>query len=454
MGIIRKSLGAITLTAGILLATAPSAETLRDTLVQAYKHSGLLDRSRALLRAADEDVAVALAQVRPIIGWSSSATISRQGALAENRSANLSVTADMVLYDFGRNQLAIEAAKETVLATREALTGVEQQVFLSAVAAYMNTRRATEFVALRRNNVRVITEQLRAARDRFEVGEVTRTDVAQAEARLAEARNGLASAEGDLRTQREVFRAAVGRYPGALAAPRGVPKTAKSIEGAKSTANRMHPSMKEAQRNITIAELNVQRAKAAMRPQLNLRGSLGVADGGSTSKSLSLQAQGTIYRGGELSARLRQAMARRDASRAALHITRHDVSREVGSAYSRVLTARASLQSSEQQIRAARVAFRGVREEATLGARTTLDVLNAEQALLDAQAARLAAAAEEQIAAYTLLSSMGLLTVDHLNLNVTRYDPAAYYNLVKDAPVPLSKQGQQLDRVLKSLGKK
>ena len=162
--------------------------------------------------------------------------------------------------------------------------------------------------------------------------------------------------------------------------------------------------------------------------------------------------RGTRSAGLRLSSTVRQFMARRDAARAGLHITRHNLEQQVGNAYSFLEVARASRQASDQQARAATVAFRGVREEATLGARTTLDVLNAEQELLNAQANQISAQADEVIASYSLLSAMGLLTAQHLQLPVQQYDPAAYYNLVKDAPTITSDQGAALDRVLRAIG--
>ena len=150
---------------------------------------------------------------------------------------------------------------------------------------------------------------------------------------------------------------------------------------------------------------------------------------------------------------VRQAAASRDAARGNLHRVRHDIQQDVGNALAQRVVARAALAASEQQIVAARIAFSGIQEEATLGARTTLDVLNAEQELLDAEAERISAQSEESIAAYAVLASMGSLTAEQLNLPVERYDPAAYYNLVKDAPIARSKQGRQLDKVLRALGK-
>ena len=160
---------------------------------------------------------------------------------------------------------------------------------------------------------------------------------------------------------------------------------------------------------------------------------------------------GPIYRGGRLSSNVRRAMAQRDALRGNLHIVRHNVQQSVGNAYATYSSVNASLQASQEQIRASRVAFRGVREEASLGARTTLDVLDAENELLNAEAALISAQTEQYVAAYTILSSTGLLTARKLGLNVQQYDPEAYYKLVKDGVAKKSKQGAQLDKVLRAL---
>jgi len=181
---------------------------------------------------------------------------------------------------------------------------------------------------------------------------------------------------------------------------------------------------------VAAAELNIRRAEAALNPTLRLGGRLGVNDQGNTTQSIDLTYGGTIYQGGQLQSIIRQAQARRDASRAGLLVTTQGVNQAVGNAYAILGVARASRQAAALQIRAARTAFRGVREEATLGARTTLDVLNAEQELLDAQANMISAQADEVVASYRVLATMGLLTAAHLNLGVQSYDPAAYYNLV------------------------
>lgn len=464
-----SGLGALAL--GALLAlSAPvlaRAETLADALALAYQNSGLLEQNRALLRAADEDVAATVSQLRPILSWSADVThdyartpsIPGPGSTRTGQTdLNAGIIAQLLLYDFGQARFQIEAAKESVLATRQALIAIEQQVLLRAVQAYMNVQRNYEFVALRESNVRLIGESLRAARDRFEVGEVTRTDVAQAEARLSASQSALAAARGDLRQAVEEYIAAIGQRPGQLSTPQNVPPITRTEESAKQIALQSHPDILQARHDVATAELNVQAAEAAMAPTINLTGRVGVnreLSGSSfgDSSSVGVEITGPIYQGGLLSSTKRRAIALRDAQRGVLHTTAYAVAQNVGNAYAILNAAQAVLVSSAEQVRAARVAFEGVQEEARLGARTTLDVLNAEQEYLDARTNQISARVDVLIATYAVLESMGQLTVRDLNLAVQTYDPTAYYNLVKDAPARYSQQGQRLDRVLRALGK-
>lgn len=460
-----RVLGAISALVVGMAPLSASSETLAETLVSAYENSGLLEQNRALLRAADEDVAQIVAELRPIINWSADVTRTFGNARtsgvvsgSDSNTLNVGVSLDLLLYDFGRTNLRMQAAKETVLATRESLRNVEQQVLLRAVAAFMNVRRTSELVSVRQNNLRLLRQELRAANDRFEVGEVTRTDVALAEAQLASAQSGLATAQGDLTQAVEEFRNAVGRSPGQLRAPQTLPNLSGNIDSAKAVAVRNHPDILRAQYDVSSADLTVAAAAAAMKPSVSLTSRLGAGediDGTdyTRSGSVGISVSGPIYQGGMLSSAKRQAMAQADSLRGALHVAQKQVVEDVGNAYAIMRAAQASREAGQEQVRAARVAFRGVREEATLGARTTLDVLDAEQELLDAQAGLISAETDLYIAAYTVLETIGELTAKDLRLDVRTYDPAAYYNLVKDAPVPISPQGQKLDRVLRALGK-
>ncbi|MGP6087910.1 TolC family outer membrane protein [Antarctobacter jejuensis] len=452
-----------------------SAETLGEALASAYLNSGLIEQNRATLRAADEGVAQALAELRPVVEWSANAqrtfgysgsysTNSRTGVTSfvksgtSNDTANIELTASIVLYAGGRNRMGIDLAKESVLATRASLVAVEQQVLLRAVSAFMNIRRFAQTVSLRENNVRVISQELRAARDRFEVGEVTRTDVALAEARLAAARAALAAAQGDLILAGEEYLAAVGKKPRNLVNPRSMPKFPSSVAEAKKLALRQHPDLIAQQHTVTVREISILIAEGAKKPTVSLQGSYGLTETFNSEAfnrggTIRLGAGGPIYAGGKLDSLVRQAIADRDAARGGLHRIYAEVEQNVGTAYGNLTVARANRASFEEQVRAATVAFQGVREEAKLGARTTLDVLDAEQELLDARASLVGAQVDESIASYQVLSALGLLTAESLHLDVPQFDPASYYNLVKTAPLQRSKQGAELDRVLRALGK-
>ncbi|SEN50351.1 outer membrane protein [Gemmobacter aquatilis] len=448
--------------ATVVMAAAPvaQAETLADALIAAYKTSHLLDQNRALLRTADEDVATAVAGLRPVMQFVAQATrqhrIYDRGGIKQNiDTAAVALSFDLTLFDFGRTQASIDAAKEAVLATRAGLRGVEQSVLLNTVQAYVNVRLAQEIVDLRRNNQRVIGEELKASQDRFDVGEVTRTDVAQAESALGAARASLAAAEGDLLVAREAYKALTGAYPGKLATPPAAPKLPKSLEQAVAMAMREHPDMIQQQHQVKAADMVVAQAEANMKPTIGLSTRFGRTSGilvnefdeGTTSLTMSH----TLYAGGKLSAQYRRALAQREAQRSALLNTTVTVEQNAVNAWSSITVLGAQIAGNSRQIEAAQVAFEGVREEAKLGARTTLEVLDAEQDLLDARAARFQTEAERYYSYYSLLAATGQLTVEKLNLGIPTYDVAAYYNAVKDAPAT-SYQGRALDRVLKAIG--
>jgi outer membrane protein len=459
-------LSVLAVSAFIVGAGAVSADTLRQALTKAYNNSGLLEQNRAVLRAANEDVAQAVTTLRPVFNWSAGITHNfgrslspGTGALVntDSTSQSLALSAEMTIYDGGSNKFAIEAAKETVLATRQSLISVEQNVLLDAVQAYMDVRRETETVALMQNNLRVIQEELRAAQDRFDVGEVTKTDVALAEARLASSLAQLEAAKGALKQAKARYKQAVGVNANGLSTPPSLPKLPASVAAAQSVAVRNHPAMRQIQHTIKAADLNIARAKTASGPTATIGGSYGIASTNSSKAtepgSISLNIRGPIYTGGNIPSVIRKSQAQKEAQVANLHVSKRQIEQATATSYALLDMARASRKATEEQIRASQVAFDGTKEEATLGARTTLDVLNAEQDLLNAKASLISALADEQVAAYRLLAQMGQLTVDHLNLPVQKYDPAAYYNHVKNAPVA-SDQGKSLDRVLKALGQK
>ena len=440
--------------AAILILAIPGlavAESLRDSLRNAYKNSGILVQNRALLRAADEKVADAVAALRPVISWSSRFAHAYNGP-ANTDSLVTSLDAKWLLYDFGSSDLQADALKETVLATRQSLVAIEQNVLLRAATAHVTYRRSAEFVSLRSANVELIEQELRAAQDRFDVGEVTRTDVALAEARLASARASLASAQGELAKAAAEYHAVVGRKPGDLVTPSSLPELPRDVSSAISTARSHHPDLIRVQHEVVAAELVLKASQLAYRPRLEAGAGLSNVDlDGELTRSLSLTVSGPVYSGGAIASASRAAIAQRDATRAQLHVAGLEVEQTVRNAFVVLEVARSTGEATDRQIEAASVAFRGVREEASLGARTTLDVLNAEQELLDARVSRISTQIDEQIASYSLLAAMGKLTATELDLGVKTYDPGEYYNLVKSAPRAKSKQGAALDRVLKGL---
>ncbi|AXT26605.1 transporter [Ruegeria sp. AD91A] len=462
-----KLVRAFAVTAGLAISVMPGrpvwADNITDAFIGAYNTSGLLEQNRALLRAADEDVAIALAALRPIINW----TVQVSQDYTRSRTSNVVTTTEpsrfftglgltQLLYDGGASILGKQSAQETVLSTRQTLIDIEQQVLIRAANAYLGVLLQEETVAIRQNNVDVSAEELRASNDRFEVGEVTRTDVALSEAQLASSQADLAVARGELSIAQAEYVNAVGKAPGRTAGQPSLPNLPRSEAEAISLAQRNHPAILSAQHQVRAFDLIVQQQRANLGPNVSLNADAGVRESYDNNDyvndaTVSLDFTQPIYAGGRLAANVRRAMANRDASRANLLNVQKNITQGVTDRYAAFQAASASLRASTERVRASQVAFDGIREEATLGARTTLDVLNAQQDLLDAQLAEVASRTERSRAAYQLLQAQGLLTAERLGLAVQIYDPTLYYNLVKKAPARVSKQSKDLDRVLKAL---
>lgn len=451
-GIILRGLKALVggVSFAALLVSAAQAESLGDALISAYKSSDLLAQNQAVLRAADEDAASAVASLRPVLAFVMQSQYT-DGPLGENTVNSGILNFDWTLYDFGRSRMGVDIAHESVLATRQALVGVEQNVFLSAVRAYMDLRRASQTVEVNNTSVNLIGEQLKAAQDRFDVGEITRTDVALAEARLAAAKAGLAAAEGDLEVARASYKAEIGHEPDGRTNLPAAPAFPKTLAEAQAIAQRLHPAVLQAQHQVKVADLQADLARAQHRPTIDLNVKAQRAESSVDGGVATLQLTQPLFTGGKIASGERKAIAGRDAARAALTRTGIVVTQQVANAWSGIEVARAQITAIDRQIQAAQLAYDGTRDEAALGARTTLDVLDAENELLSAKSDRISAEANLQVALYSLLSSMGLLTADRLNLGIPTYDPEAYFNAVKSAP--LSAQGAKLDSLLKAIGK-
>lgn len=435
-----------------LSASLASAETFGQALSSAYENSGLLEYNRAVLRAADEDVAQAVASLRPAVSWSSSHSRAYdfEGNLLQTSTELARISASFDIWDAGIGAMGVEQQKATVLATRESLKSVELDVLSAAVTAYLNVQTAGEFVNLRESNVRVLTQELRAAQDRFDVGEVTRTDVSIAEAALASARSLLAVAQGSLANAREAYVVTIGHLPSNL---QGVPVAPlpMNLTDAQAYAVRNHPTVVALQHQIAAAEIGLTRAQSATMPTVSATATAGIDEDFNGAAQFGINAGGPIYLGGQLDSAVRQVRDRIDGLRAQLHRASLLIEQGVANAYSNYQVAVSASEAYSRQVSAAQLAFDGVREEANAGSRTTIDVLNAEQDLLDARANRVSAQADVVLASYGVLYAMGLLNASHLNLDVTQYDVEAHYNLVADAPLARSEQGAALERVLEAL---
>ena len=444
------------------MALPARADTLSNALVDAYDSSPILEQQRALLRVEDEDVAVAISALRPTIDFQAEISTNSDSTPFSSTnvtsSSTLSLVLNWVLLDAGQRQLRIAAAKESVLGARFSLIQFEQNVLLGAATAYLNLRLAIRIVEVRQSNIRLLTQQLEAARDRFEVGEVTRTDVAIAQSRLATARSALAAAIGQVDIEREGFRLAIGRLPDTvLQPPPPMPALPPTVDQAQQLALQVHPLITAGQHNITALTFLADAALADRLPSLSVTGSASRTKPDSDQASLGLTANVPVYTGGRLPALRRQAVNQAQAARGDLGQTSREIVEGVGRAWAGLEIAKAQITASRQGVTSAQLAFEGFREEALLGARTTLDVLDSEQELLDARTALLEAEVQAQLAVYNVLASIGLMTTEHLGLAVERYDPTEYYNAVSNAPFDPnqrpSTRGNRLDRVLERFGR-
>ncbi len=436
---------------GSTLFAAPLwATTLTDALVLTYQTNPQLVISRTTLRQSDEGVLGARSALRPDVSASASASKTVTDDSTGPATGSLSVTVKQLLYDGGASKLGVEAARYAVLSDRQALVSTEQDVLLDAVIAYMDVRRDLQFVRLAENNVRVLGEQVRAAKDRFEVGEVTRTDVSQAEARLAAAVSNLERNKALLRISEQTYKAVVGNMPKNLQSPPNPPQIPATAQDAENLAVSRHPRILGAQFDVQAAELAVERAKLNRRPTVS--GSLSAGRGFNTANedaelTASITGSVPLYKGGRLNSDRRAAMAALERSKAVVQLQALITRQAVNSAHANWQASRAAIESGKEQVRAAQIAFDGVSEEARLGARTTLDVLDAEQDLLDARSSLISASRDEQVAAYTVLSEMGLMTASHLNLGVDAYDPDVNYTAVNGRKSPQAARFKLLDKL-------
>ena len=436
----KYKIGAAALLSAFLGATGTGqAESLADAMVLALKASPELKIGRANVKVLGERAYQARAGGRINVEGTVSIT-SQFFDLEEWRFPTvLQLDVTQPLYTGGQVENATKAAEIRITAEGARLVATEQTILLRAVTAYLDVRRDQTLISLAKNNVRVINEQLRAARERFDVGEVTRTDVAQAEARLAAAKSALAARQGQLQSSREAYKRVIGKYPTKLDPPPPLPDLPKDVEEAIKISLRDDPSIVSARLERRAASTDVKTAIGGLLPRVSILGqvrnqdTLNVRRDATSSASVGIQIVIPFYDGGTTYSRVREAQAFVEARAGDVTTAMRDAIQNVGIAWSDLTVAGATIRSGQLQVKAARIAFDGVREEAKVGARTTLDVLDAEQELLNARGDLVSAQRDRYVAAYNLLFSVGKLTADHLGLDLGNKETVSgYYAAIKD----------------------
>lgn len=436
--------------AALLLGTAAqgtpaAAMTLEEALAAAYVTNPTLQAQRAAVRATDEEVPQALSGWRPTITTSASfgrtEVDTETGGVATERdldSRDAAIVLTQPLFRGFRTVNAVDAAENTVLAARSELTSTEQSVLLSAAQAYMDVLRDMAVLELNINNQQVLRRQLEAARDRFQVGEITRTDVSQAESRLAGAIADRIAAEAQLESARATFERIVGVPPEDLRVPDVVPNLPTSLEQAVALAVESQPEVLAAVFNSRAALESVDVVRGELWPEVSLQAvyeqAWDTTVAGDERETTQLVANLTfpLYQSGAVYSRLRQA--KHTAGQRRLEVDQAQVTaREAAiQAWEALQSARAQIESISSQVEAAQVALEGVQREAQVGARTVLDVLDAEQELLDARVNLVRAERNERVAAFELLAAVGRLTAGSLDLPVEIYDPSVHYRDVRN----------------------
>ena len=423
------------------------AETLADAIALAYRSNPTLQAQRALQRATDETVVAARSGLRPTVGVSASLGYSNADtgysnpSRIESNSGGATLTLTQPLFTGGRTTAAVQAAEATVSAGRETLRSTEASVLQAVVQAYTDVRRDQQIVAIRQNNLTLLSNQLEEAKAKFEVGQITRTDVAQSEAQLAAARALLSSSQAQLQISRANYTAVVGQNPGELALEPPIPGLPPAVDQAFDVAEAENPSLRRARSTEQASRARIAEAKAANHPTVSLQGSLGYSgrvspfDPSDYNRAVTAEAVVTqpLFTGGLNASNIRSATEQNTADRLNIEGARRQVVQQVSQAWNIMVSSRANVISDEEQVRAARVAFEGAQEEYRVGLRTTLDVLIAQQNLRDAELALVQARHDAYVAEAGVLNAMGRLEARYLVSGVDDYDPGANSRRVRNA---------------------
>lgn len=427
--------------AALLAAVPASAETLTEALAEAYTTNPALLAERARLRATDEQLSQANSGWRPTVVINGDVGTSKDfqnDVTTDTWGAD--ITASQPIYEGGAVGARRDIAKAQIRAGRAALRGVEGGILLATVTAYMDVVRDLSTVELSRRQVQVLQRERQASQDRFDVGEITRTDVAQAEARLSGARTALIAAEAQLEASRAAYIRVIGRAPQNLQVAPPMPRLPQTLDDAISEALALNPSLVAAREQQLASEAGIDLAVSGLLPTVSLTGRYSIGESRSDAVlpsnrdtetgSIGLGARVPLYQGGAEYSSIRQAKQTNNQNRLNAAQTEREAIEDVTNAWEGLAAARSSIRSAEDQVRAAEIAYEGVRQEAEVGARTTLDTLNAEQELLNARVTLVTNQRNQYVAAYALLAAMGRLTAGDLGLAVDVYDPVPHADSV------------------------
>lgn len=434
-------------TAALALSSPAAADTLREALVSTYRTNPTLNAQREALRSTDAGVAIARAAGRPqvsgVVGVNRDLT--RSGILDTGGSKGPTISGgvdlSLPLFTGGRVRNSVAAAQTRVAAGRATLRAVEGDVFTDAVAAYMDVIRDRAIVELNQNQIRVLSTNLEATRDRFEIGDVTRTDVAQSESRLSLQRSQLANAQARLAASEENYRRIVGRAPTTLSSPPPLPPLPASADEAVRIAIAQNPDVIAVVRQAEAAGLDVRTVRADRLPTVSgvlsgdylnrVGGDSGGLPRSGTQTSIGVNARIPLYQGGLPSARIRQAQALEGQLLEQVIGTERLIVANTRSAFASYEAANRAIQSNEVAVSAASLALEGARAERSVGTRTVIEVLNAEQELLNAQVQLVTARRDQYVAGFQLLNAMGQAEADDLGLEGgALYDPTGNYRKV------------------------
>jgi len=423
---------------------AASAETLESVLANTYRGNPELNAERQKLRAVDEEETRARSGYRPKLNLNADITSRRvesepsQSTDGRRRDGGYTVSLTQPIFRGLRTINSIRKADADIYAGREDLRTVEQRVFINAVTAYVNVIRDRAVLRLRRSNVSVLAQQKRATLDRFQVGEVTKTDVAQSKARYSGAVSELNFAQANLKGSRAVFQEIIGHNPNGLKSPRAITKyLPRSLQIAIKRGLDEHPSILAATYREMSATHTVHVIRGELLPEINFEGSFQdrFHPARGVNRVSTTTVRGTfkmpLYAGGEITARVRQAKHVVLQRRQDLRTARRRVRADVISTWGRVVSTKAKLIADMSQVSANRTALDGVREEEKVGQRTVLNVLDAQQELLDSQVTLAITRRDLLVARYTLLAATGRLSAVELGLRAGYYDPKEHYDHVR-----------------------